>query len=100
MAARRTTMLIGICAASFLVPYSNGIVTSDELNILQDSEGWEYLKIITENGFPTNHPCFYGTPHREQCRGILTFGSDERFVKKIFIKGQPDSRTGRYKVEG
>src|SRR3954466_3897635 len=100
MGARRTTMLMGICAATFLVPYSHGFVTSDELNLLQDSEGWEYLKIATENGFPTDHPCFDGTPHPEECRGTLTFGSDERFVKKIYIKGQSDTRTGRYKVEG
>jgi len=75
-------------------------VSSDELNLLQDAEGWEYTKIVTANGFPTDHPCFDGSPHPQECRGTLTLGSDDRFVKKIYIDGQPDTRTGRYKIDG
>ncbi len=29
----------------------------------------------------------------------MTLGSDERFVKRIYIEGQPDTRTGRYKID-
>jgi hypothetical protein len=100
MAARHMVFLLGISAAAISVPYLHGFVTSDELTLLQDPDGWEYTKIVTANGFPTDHPCFDGTPHPQECRGTLTLGSDERFVKKIYIKGQPDTRTGRYKVEG
>jgi hypothetical protein len=100
MAARRWTKLIALCGATMLAPYSHGFVSSDELKLLQDPEGWEYLKIVTENGFPTDHPCFDGTPHPQECRGTLTFSSEERFVKQIYINGQPDTRSGRYKVDG
>ncbi len=100
MAARRTVFLLVVsaAAASFCSLYA--FVSSDELNLLQDPDGWEYTKIVTDNGFPTDHPCFDGTPRPQECRGTLTLGSDERFVKTIYINGQPDTRTGRYKVEG
>jgi hypothetical protein len=87
-------------AAAISVPLLYSFVTTDELNLLQDPDGWEYTKIVTASGFPTDHPCFDGTPHPEECRGTLTLGSDERFVKKIYIKGQPDTRTGRYRIDG
>lgn len=98
MAARHTILLLGVTLAAVSVRYLHGFVSSDELNLLQDADGWEYTKIDTANGFPTDHPCFDGTPHPQECRGTLTLGSDERFVKKIYIQGQPDTRTGRYKV--
>src|SRR3982751_1952981 len=100
MARRHIALLLAICAAAVTIPYLQGFVSTDELNLLQDSDGWEYTKIATANGFPTDHPCFDGTPHPQECRGTLTLGSDERFVKKIYIKGQPDTRTGRYKING
>jgi hypothetical protein len=87
-------------ATAISVPLLYAFVSTDELNLLQDPDGWEYTKIVTASGFPTDHPCFDGTPHPEECRGTLTLGSDERFVKKIYIKGQPDTRTGRYKIDG
>ena len=101
MAARRIVVLLGVSlAAVFSVPYLHGFVSSDELILLQDADGWEYTKIVTATGFPTEHPCFDGTPHPQECRGTLTLGSDERFVKKIYIKGQSDTRSGRYKIDG
>ncbi len=93
MAARRIVLLLGVSLA-VSVPYLHGFVSTDELNLLQDPDGWEYTKIVTANGFPTDHPCFDGTPHPQECRGTLTLGSDERFVKKIYIQGQPDTRSG------
>ena len=100
MAARRMVILLLVSVAAASFSYLNAFVSSDELNLLQDPDGWEYTKIVTENGFPTDHPCFDGTPHPQECRGTLTLGSDERFVKKIYIEGQPDTRTGRYKIDG
>jgi hypothetical protein len=100
MVARRIAVLIGVSFAAVTVPYLSGYVSSDELTLLQDPGGWEYTKIVTLNGFPTEHICFDGSPHPQECRGTLTLGSDERFVKKIYIKGQPDTRTGRYKING
>src|SRR5436305_29762 len=99
MAARRTIFLLGATLAAVSVPYLRGFVSRDELNLLQDPDGWEYTKIATASGFPTDHPCFDGTPHPQECRGTLTLGSEERFVKKIYIQGQPDTRTGRYKID-
>jgi len=99
MAVRRTAILLCVSAATLAVPYLGAFVSSDELNLLRDPDGWEYIKIVTNTGFPTDHPCFDGSPHT-QCRGTLTLGSDERFVKKISINGQSDTRTGRYKVDG
>lgn len=100
MAARRTVILLSVCTAALSVPYLRGFVSSDERNLLQDSDGWEYIKVVTDSGFPTEHPCFDGTPHPQDCRGTLTLGSDERFVKTIYIKGDADTRSGRYKLDG
>jgi hypothetical protein len=75
MAARHTVTLLCICATAISVPYLRGFVSSDELSLLQDPEGWEYVKVVTDSGFPTEHPCFDGSPHT-------------------------DTRTGRYKVDG
>ncbi|MFL6449556.1 MAG: hypothetical protein ACJ746_18030 [Bryobacteraceae bacterium] len=99
MVARRLVFL-ALSVAAVSVPSLYSLVSSDELHLLQDSDGWEYTKIVTASGFPTEHPCFDGTPHPQECRGTLTLGSDERFVKKIYIKGQTDTRTGRYKISG
>jgi hypothetical protein len=100
MAARHTVILLCVCSAAITVPYLRGFVSGDELNLLQDPDGWEYIKVVTDSGFPTQHPCFDGTPHPQECRGTLTLGTDERFVKSIYINGQPDTRSGRYKVDG
>ena len=100
MGARHIAFVLGISAVATSVPFLYAFVSTDELNLLQDPDGWEYTKIVTASGFPTDHPCFDGTPHPQECRGTLTLGSDERFVKKIYINGQPDTRTGRYKIDG
>ncbi len=100
MAARHTVILLCVCSAAITVPYLRGFVSSDELTLLQDPDGWEYIKVVTDSGFPTEHPCFDGTPHPQECRGTLTLGTDERFVKKSTSTGSADTRSGRYKVDG
>src|SRR6478672_1138816 len=99
MGARHIAFVLGMSAVATSVPFLYAFVSTDELNLLQDSDGWEYTKISTANGFPTDHPCFDGTPHPQECRGTLTLGSDQRFVKKMYLKGQPDTRTGRYTID-
>jgi hypothetical protein len=35
----------------------------EKLTLLQDSGGWEYISMNdSDNGFPTRHTCFDGTP--------------------------------------
>jgi hypothetical protein len=99
MAAPRTAILFCVCAAATSAPYLNGFASSDDLSLLQDPDGWEYVRIVTNSGFPTEHPCFDGVPHT-QCRGTLTLGSNGRFAKTIYINGQSDNRAGRYTVNG
>lgn len=100
MAALRLLPVLMALLVVVPLPYASGFVSSDELALLQDSDGWEYTKIVTGSGFPTEHVCFDGSPHPQECRGTLTLSGDERFVKKIYIRGQADTRSGHYKIDG
>jgi hypothetical protein len=75
---------------------------TDELKMLQDSVGWEYISLSRneQNGFPTQHTCFDGSPHPEQCSGTLTFNEDNTFSQDVKIQGQAVKRTGTYQLDG
>ena len=79
---------------------SNGL-SPDQVKLLQDPGGWEYLVISDAgDGVPTVHTCFDGVPHPEQCSGTLAFSANNTFVKNIHLKGGTDQRRGTYQLDG
>lgn len=73
----------------------------EKLALLQDSTGWEYLSMDdSQNGFPTQHTCFDGNEHPDQCTGRLTFARSNRFVQQVSIQHQTVARHGTYELQG
>jgi hypothetical protein len=70
----------------------------DQLKMLQDPAGWEYLK-MTDNGMQTDHDCFDGKLHPDTCSGRLTFSTDNKFIQEVKIQGQAVPRHGTYTLE-
>ena len=87
-------MLVGVVLAKEL--------DTDELKMLQDSGGWEYISMSRNeaNGFPTQHTCFDGQPHPEQCNGTLILTKSKTFSQSVRIQGQTVRRTGTYQLNG
>ena len=76
-------------------------LTSDELNMLQDTGGWEYVTISdADAGIQTQHVCFDGHPHPGACSGTLRLTPEKTFVKSIRIHGQTVDRHGNYRLDG
>lgn len=71
----------------------------EELKLFQDSGGWEYVSMSDgRNGIQTNHVCFDGRPHPNECSGTLTFTPAHTFVEKLHLQGQSYDRHGTYQV--
>jgi hypothetical protein len=77
-------------------------LNTDEMKMLQDSGGWEYITMSRNemNGFPTQHSCFDGRPHPGQCGGTLTLTPNKTFVQNMRIQGQTVRRNGTYELNG
>jgi hypothetical protein len=76
-------------------------LTDDELKMVQDSGGWEYLAVSDpDNGVQTKHSCFDGQAHPEECSGNLMFNPDNTFVQKVHIHGETVERHGQYELDG
>jgi hypothetical protein len=73
---------------------------TDELKMLQDSGGWEYMSLSRneQNGFPTQRTCFDGRPHPENCSGTLILTENNTFSQNVRIQGQTVKRTGTYQL--
>jgi hypothetical protein len=85
-----------LAAATVLSGFSD--LSRDQLKILQDPGGWDYIK-MTDTGMQTEHPCFDGKPHPELCSGRLTFSTDNKFMQEVTIKGETVPRHGTYTLE-
>jgi hypothetical protein len=100
---RMSCALLG-CAALFLwapVARARRDLSPDELKLLQDPGGWEYVAISDrDSGIQTQHTCFDGQPHPNECSGTLTLNPDNTFVQQVHIHGQTDARHGTYQLEG
>jgi hypothetical protein len=97
------TLLLAVFVASgFLVLAARGeVLSSEEMKLLQDADGWEYISISdSDNGVQTHHVCFDGHPHPEECSGTLTFTAANTFAQKVHIHGQTVQRNGKYEVDG
>jgi hypothetical protein len=80
---------------------ARGGLTDDQLKMLQDAGGWEYITVSdAHDGIQTKHTCFDGRPHPEECSGTLTFHSDKTFVQSVHIHGQTVQRHGNYELDG
>jgi hypothetical protein len=76
-------------------------LTADELKMLQDPDGWEYITVTDpDSGIQTKHTCFDGQPHPDECSGTLTLKPDNTFVQKVHIHGDTVERHGQYELDG
>ncbi len=75
-------------------------LNQDQLKLLKDTGGWEYTKLSDSSGVPTEHVCFDGTPHPNECSGTLTLVDDDKFTQQVVIGGQAVNRSGTYKLDG
>ena len=74
---------------------------TDELTILHDSAGWEYITVSDPvNGMRIQHTCFDGQSHPEECSGTMTLNPDNTFVQKVDIGGKTVQRHGNYELDG
>jgi hypothetical protein len=75
-------------------------LNQDQLNMLQDPGGWEYIAISDDDaGVQTKHTCFDGRPHPEECSGTLALNRDNTFVQKVHIHGKTVARHGTYHLD-
>jgi hypothetical protein len=75
-------------------------LNQDQIAMLKDQGGWEYTKLSDDSsGFPTEHTCFDGSPHPNECSGRLTLIDDENFTQQVVIAGQSVNRHGTYKLD-
>jgi hypothetical protein len=76
-------------------------LSSQQTKLLQDPGGWEYI-LISDNdaGIQTQHTCFDGTPHPNECSGTLTLSPQSTFVQQTFIHHQRVARNGTYQLDG
>jgi hypothetical protein len=96
-------LLLAAITASLVAlrPIAADDLSADELKLLQDSGGWEYLSVSDpDNGIQTTHTCFDGQPHPEECSGTLTLNPDNTFVQKVHVHGGTVQRHGQYELNG
>ncbi len=76
-------------------------LNDDELKMLQDPGGWQYVTISdSDDGIQTQHTCFDGAPHPQACSGTLTLTAGKTFVQSVHIHGQTVQRHGTYQLDG
>jgi hypothetical protein len=71
----------------------------EQQKLLTDGGGWEYTKLSDNTGFPTEHVCFDGTPHPNECSGSLTLVDDGTFAQQVVIAGSAVDRHGTWKLD-
>ncbi|MBV8550007.1 MAG: hypothetical protein JOY54_01815 [Acidobacteriaceae bacterium] len=75
--------------------------SAEQLKLLRDPGGWEYIFMGTNGGgMQTQHTCFDGHPHPDECSGVLTFRPGHTFVQATFIQHQKVARRGKYQLDG
>ncbi len=93
MLLRGTLIFTLAAAAGAFYDYS-----PEQLKLLQDPGGWDYIK-MTSGGIQTEHPCFDGHPHPDECSGRLFLKTDHTFQQEVTIHGQTVPRHGTYTLE-
>jgi hypothetical protein len=75
-------------------------LNASQTKLLTDSGGWEYTKLSDNTGVPTQHVCFDGSPHPNECSGTLTLVDDGTFIQQVVISGTAVDRHGTWKLDG
>ena len=100
MFANRILMCSFVLLISAFALGAQSALTDDQLKMFQDPGGWEYIKISdSDNGIQTQHTCFDGHPHPQECSGTLMFSPSNTFVQKTHIHGQTYQRHGTYQLD-
>jgi hypothetical protein len=101
MSTRRVILvLVGIAATSVFSRGDDGLDV-EQMKMLQDPGGWEYLAISdSDNGIQTQHTCFNGQSHSNECSGTLVLQTDNAFVQNVSIHGESVQRHGTYQLTG
>lgn len=77
-----------------------GGLTSDDIKMLEDPGGWEYLSVSdNDGGIQTTHTCFDGHPHPQECSGTITLTAGNTFTQNVHIHGQSIQRHGTYRLD-
>lgn len=95
--------LRGCLLALFAFVFSAGAfetLSADQLKMFQDAGGWEYVSLSdSDNGIQTQHTCFDGKPHPQDCSGTLSFTAQKAFTQNVHIHGQTVQRHGNYTLD-
>jgi hypothetical protein len=95
----RKRLLCILAVAGLLPAYMVGSdFTSDEVAMLQDPAGWEYISITDAgNGFETKHGCF-DPGVKSLCTGKLLLNKDGSFSQSVTVHGKSLNRHGTYQL--
>jgi len=90
-----------ICVAALVIGVEEAAaLTRDELKLVQDSGGWEYLTMTeVNNGFATQANCF-AKAFTGECKGTLIFRPDQSFRQDVSAHGKGMHRGGHYEIQG
>ena len=89
----------GVLLAAAVVLGAFSDLDQSQLKLLKDPAGWDYIKMTSNGAIQTEHTCFDGTPHPDECSGHLTLGTDDKFVQTVTIHGESVPRHGTYTLE-
>jgi hypothetical protein len=92
----------GVALILGAVSRGDSALTDDQVKMLKDPLGWEYLDLFQKNnGFPTKHVCFSeGESGSSECQGVLKLHDDGTFVQEVTIQGTPVPRHGTWNLDG
>lgn len=100
MSIRRFVLMTALAGCG-VVASAGDTLNDDQLKLLQDPGGWEYISISDpDNGIQTKHTCFDGRPHPEECSGTLTLTPGKTFVQNVHVHGGSVQRHGKYELSG
>ena len=92
--------MTGAIAAAVACLGAAASFSSDDLKLLQDPGGWQYVDVSDQDsGVQTDHVCFDGQPHPGQCSGTLTMHDDKTFTQQVNIHGKSVDRHGTYQID-
>jgi hypothetical protein len=95
---------LGACSiiAALLLPTACLALDQDQLKLLHDPHGWQYVSIFDRDyGMQMQHQCFVeGDPSQGACRGMLYFASDGTFRQTVTVHGSTLERHGTYHLDG
>jgi hypothetical protein len=94
---------LGSCGLllAFFLPAAALALDQDQLKMLHDPQGWEYVSIFDhDNGVQMQHQCFVeGSPSEGACRGMLFLAPDGNFTQTVTVHGGTLERHGTYDLD-